>query len=740
VSDIVNDSALIFDRSDALTYAGVIDGTGTLTKEGAGILTLTAANTFAGLTTINTGTLQLGDGGTAGSIVSDIVNDSALIFNRSDALTYGGTIDGTGTVTVRGGGTTIFTANNTYTGSTQIFDATLQLGNGGTTGAIAGNVEFVAGQGGTLAFNHSNTLTYGGTIFGDGSIVKLGSGTTVLTGDSPGFTGMITVNTGILVVDASMTNSVVMVNGGGAIRGTGELDALIVLTGGIVEPGESIGALKVKSNFTIEPGAVYVVEANAAGEADKVIVTGTVNLTGSTLQVLAENGDYDPRTEYVIVENDGTDAVNGEFGEITTNLAFLTPVVFYDGGTGNDVVMILLNDNNFSFCSEAVTRNQCNVAHALDQFSTDDPLFLAVLNQTAEGARQAFDALSGEIHTTLPGILADDSRYVREAVLGRLTQAAYTNTDGRVAALGSGGPQVASLNTGIYAQAMALGYEAPPPSSGAAFWTRGYGAWGDFEGDGNAASADRDLGGFISGIDTQISGTWRAGLAAGGSWSNVSVGDRHSHAEVESFQLAGYAGGMAGPLTLRGGGAWAWQDIDTDRAVMFPGFFERQSTSYDADTGQIFGEVAYPMASGRIAFEPFAGLAYVSIETDSFRERGGALSSLTGRGGDEDVGYSTLGLRAATVMQLANATIVPKISAAWQHAFDDVTPGASLAFATTGIGFGIDGVPLAQDSLLLEAGLDFSISATATLGVSYSGQFASDVTDNAVKGRLTWLF
>jgi len=39
-----------------------------------------------------------------------------------------------------------------------------------------------------------------------------------------------------------------------------------------------------------------------------------------------------------------------------------------------------------------------------------------------------------------------------------------------------------------------------------------------------------------------------------------------------------------------------------------------------------------------------------------------------------------------------------------------------------------------------ETGLDFNISATAMLGVSYSGQFADDVTDNAVKGRFTWLF
>ncbi|MGH6792221.1 MAG: autotransporter domain-containing protein, partial [Methyloceanibacter sp.] len=613
--------------------------------------------------------------------------------------------------------------------------------------AGAGSVSNTGGVGATLTTGADDTSTTFSGVIQDGagatSLIKAGTGTFTLSGANT-YTGATTVNAGTLVVDGSIANSAVTVNGTGALGGIGQLGALNVLNGGIVEPGDSIGTLTVNGNFTLNPGAIFEVEVNAAGRSDRVVVTGTVNLTGSTLRVLAENGNYKPRIEYVIVENDGGDAVRGEFGQLTTNLAFLTPVVLYDGGTGNDVVLILLNDNNFSFCAEAITRNQCNVAHALDQFPTDNPLFIAVLNQTASGARQAFDALSGEIHATLPGILADDSRYVRDAVLGRLVQATYTNNAGQLAALGAGGPQVASLNTGLDAQVMALGYEgkslaAPPPSSGAAFWTRGYGAWGDFEGDGNAASADRDLGGFISGIDTQISGTWRAGLAAGGSWSNISVGDRHSHAEVESFQLAGYAGGMAGPLALRGSGAWAWQDIDTDRAVMFPGFFERQSTSYDADTGQIFGEVAYPVAAGRFAFEPFAGLAYVSIETDSFRERGGALTSLTGRGGDEDVSYSTLGLRAATV-QLANATIVPKVSAAWQHAFDDVTPGASLAFATTGIGFSITGVPLAQDSLLLEAGLDFNISATATLGVSYSGQFADEVTDNAVKGRLTWLF
>lgn len=76
------------------TFSGVIqDGPGVtgLTKVGTGTFTLTGANTYTGLTTISGGTLQIGSGAT-GSIVGDIVNNSALTFNRSGTLTYGGAI------------------------------------------------------------------------------------------------------------------------------------------------------------------------------------------------------------------------------------------------------------------------------------------------------------------------------------------------------------------------------------------------------------------------------------------------------------------------------------------------------------------------------------------------------------------------------------------------------------------------------------------------------------------------
>ena len=69
-----------------------------------------------------------------------------------------------------------------------------------------------------------------------------------------------------------------------------------------------------------------------------------------------------------------------------------------------------------------------------------------------------------------------------------------------------------------------------------------------------------------------------------------------------------------------------------------------------------------------------------------------------------------------------------------------MTPGAALAFASTGIGFGIEGVPLAQDSALIGAGLDLALGERTTAGVSYTGQFGDGVADNGVKGRFTWLF
>ena len=230
------------------------------------------------------------------------------------------------------------------------------------------------------------------------------------------------------------------------------------------------------------------------------------------------------------------------------------------------------------------------------------------------------------------------------------------------------------------------------------------------------------------------------GLATGASFSDVSVDERLSGANTKTYHLGGYVGGEVSGFALRAGGLWAWSEIETSRAVSFTGFYERQNADYDADTGQLFGEIAYPAQAMGIEVEPFGGFAYVSVETGSFAEKGGPDASLSTCGFDQDVGYTTVGLRAAKTMQWGNMQVTPNIEAAWLHAFDDVTPDARLAFATTGIGFDVAGVPLAEDSVILDAGLDFAVTERVSAGFSYTGQFADTVSDNGVKGRLTWLF
>jgi autotransporter-associated beta strand protein len=182
--NIANSGAVVFNRSDAITYSGTISGSGSLTKDGAGTLSLTGNNTYSGLTTVSGGTLAIGAGGTTGAIVGDIANSGAVVFNRSDSVIFYRSISGIGSLTKQGAGTLELRNDNTYSGLTTVSSGTLQIGNGYTAGSIAGDIANF----GAVVFNRSDAVTYAGMISGTGSLIKRGSGTLTLSGSSS-FTG-----------------------------------------------------------------------------------------------------------------------------------------------------------------------------------------------------------------------------------------------------------------------------------------------------------------------------------------------------------------------------------------------------------------------------------------------------------------------------------------------------------------------------------------------------------------------
>ncbi len=170
------------------TIASGSTGTGGLTKAGAGTLTLTGNNTYMGGSTIATGTLQLGNGGTSGSIVGDIVDNGALIFNRSGILALSGQISGAGTVDQNGSGTTVLTGLNSYTGTTTVNTGSLFIN--GNQGAASGATNV----------NASATLGGIGTIGGD---VNIASGATLAPGDIGATPGTLTINQDLTLASGS---------------------------------------------------------------------------------------------------------------------------------------------------------------------------------------------------------------------------------------------------------------------------------------------------------------------------------------------------------------------------------------------------------------------------------------------------------------------------------------------------------------------------------------------------------
>jgi len=271
--NVTNNGTLAFNRSDDITFNGTIIGGGSLNKLGSGTTTLTGTNTYSGGTTIADGTLELGNGGTTGSIQGDVTNNSILAFNRADVVTFDGVISGAGGVHQIGSGKTILTADNTYTGGTTIADGTLELGDGGTTGSLLGDVI----NNGTLAFNRTDVVTFDGAVTGTGGIDQIGMGTTILTGDSSALTGSSQVQKGILSVNGVLGGSISVK--GGRLQGIGQVGETTNFAGGTIAPGDSIGTLTVAGDYVGRGGTLEIetVLGDDSSATDKLIVTGTTS-------------------------------------------------------------------------------------------------------------------------------------------------------------------------------------------------------------------------------------------------------------------------------------------------------------------------------------------------------------------------------------------------------------------------------------------------------------------------------
>ena len=349
------------------TWSGLLGGGGGLAKTGAGTLSLqNGANAFTGGIVVEEGTLT-------GSIDGALPDGNAI------------TIDG-GTLDL----------------ADFALQATALAGSGGTLDLGTA----------TLTLDQTADTSFAGAIEGTGGLVKNGTGVLELTGIS-GYSGATAVNGGGLVVNGSIANSAVTVAGGAFVGGSGALGALALQSGSTVAPGNSIGTMTT-GDVTFDPGSTYEVEVDALGNSDLIDSSGTVTINGGTVSVLTGLGTQ-VAMPYVIV--DAVTVAGPGFDGVTTDSLFL------DGTLTQTPTQVLLQlvRNAVAYASLGGTPNQMAVAGAADGLPMGNALADALATlASVEEAQAAFDLLSGEIHASVRSQLLEDSRFLREAVHGRL--------------------------------------------------------------------------------------------------------------------------------------------------------------------------------------------------------------------------------------------------------------------------------------------------------------------------------
>lgn len=363
-------AGIIFNSANDITFANEVNGFGSLTQRGSGILTLTADNAY-GNTVIESGsTLRLGDGtSTSGSVTGNIYNDGTLIFDHNGTFIYNNRIFNSGSVIKNGSNTLVLTGNNGYSGLTTINGGILQLGDGGTSGQVTGDID----NDGTLVYDRSNNFNYTSVMSGNGALEKWGAGQLALAAVNT-YTGLTTVHEGDLRIgqEGNLLNSNIANDAQvsfylhaaadktypGMISGTGTIykegNSTIIFTGdhtysgltniqnGKIQLGDRIGDDGLSGSIVGDVNLINTVSGLGFSRSNNVVYSGLISGQGQVTQ------DSDPGTVLTLLANN-TNTGNLNILSGTVSLGNGGVQGSYAGNIVNDDTLIFNRSDNIVF-------------------------------------------------------------------------------------------------------------------------------------------------------------------------------------------------------------------------------------------------------------------------------------------------------------------------------------------------------------------------------------------------------
>ena len=780
---IVNNASLVFNQTTDASFASVISGTGSLTKSGAGALTLTGVNSFSGGTTISAGTL-IGNSRSFGS--GAIVNNAALVLDQTTDASFASVISGTGSLTKSGTGALTLTGINSFSGGTTISAGTL-IGNVESfgTGAIVNNA--------SLVFDQTSDASFASVISGTGSLTKSGAGSLTLTGVN-GFSGGTTISsgsligntqsfgTGAIVNDASLVlNQTTDASFAGAISGTGSLTksgaGTLTLTGVNSFTGTTTvtagrlnlaGSLAV-STTTLQSGSSLGASGTAGSLARSALTlqsgsslggNGTVGTLvaqsgstvspGNSIGTLSVNGNLTLAAGSLLaieVAPSGADMVTVTG---TANLAgnlTITPSAgqysFFQRFTlvsANTVTGTFANSSLGDFGSKFLPKlvyDATSVALRLDPKSLVE-VSGGTLRGNALGFATAFDTavFAGYNPDRFVNLYAQGADLA--GALGQFTGERFSAE--RQAAMQSThvvrDAAFAALNDDLVHAADTASESKYAGDTLTTVWMRAAGSWGTVKADGTASRYKTDQTAVLTGIDVSSGGFKLGGMVSQSSTDvNLYSFGQSNIESVGATVYAGYRGDTSG-FAVGFGAGFASNSALGSRAITVPTLAQVLIGKTKSTSLQYFAEASYDFAgSANSRIEPFARIARVELDSKAFAETGGSAAVH----GDKQSNSRTMagaGIRGAHAS--ANMTLTTSIG--WQRTIGDLSAPTNLELTLIDTSYEVHSAAFDRNAVTLDTQASFRLSSHMMFGIGYNALAGKNNRSHGARATIRYAF
>ncbi|MGO3891627.1 MAG: autotransporter domain-containing protein [Paenalcaligenes sp.] len=870
-----------------LSWQGAISGAGGLTKTGAGTLVLDSANSYAGVTTLAAGTVQINADSALGTATSVIVDGGGLASTASFSsmrtmalnqtghmdvaanteLNWQGAISGAGGLTKTGAGTLVLDRANSYAGVTTLTAGTVQIdadsalgtansvafsgGGLATTASFTSARDFNLNKAGTIDVATGTTLGVTGTVAGAGDLRKTGQGTLQLTNTANAYGNTLVQEGTVEASSASISGSIanagtVILNEAADVSFTGHVLALNNQAGQMIKQGQghltlagqsaldwhieagqvSSAAERFTGNAEIDAGASLALnQAVAAHYAGQLSGAGSLQKQGQGLLQLT--GDSSAFTGSVTIEA-GRLAVNGKLGGSQTvgNGAFLGGNGTIGSGVGSTLTVAqggTLSPGNsigtLTIDGDLALQTGSRFDVEVDPQSTAADLVHVTGNASlAGGVAHIGENGNYNLRSTYTILSADGSLSGRfdtvQSDFAFLTpELNYDYSAGNVQlALRRNSTSFASLAetrnqrataTAIDSMGVGAGHAvydalAQLPNDVALLQSSLNALSGEIHASTKTAliddsrfirdaATDRLRGAFGAAgssaspvlANQQVVNANTAGAAAWlqlfGNWghsdsdgnahklkrrtngfmlgADTSVGDNwrvgamagYSHTKSDVRDIGGSNKSDNYHVGVYGGGQWDAVGVRLGAAHSW----------HDMRTNR---SVAMPGLSEELKASPKARTTQIFADVGYNVDAGvmqlepfanlayvnlhsqsfsekGGAAALKSSSQNNDSTFMTLGSRLSADIAVGETNVMVSASAGWRHAFGSVLPKATQRFSS-GEAFTITGVPLSRDSAVLEAGVAMQLSRSVNVGVSYQGQLGSDAKYHGVRANV----